>query len=89
MKTMLVHSKVAAEVPVGVFAVTLSVIHNPGCQEKKIKSLAFYFFLIYLFYISLVCWFLFTDFPDLIFFTCRLITVCVVWLENTNLINGR
>lgn len=51
MKTMLVHSKVAAEVPVGVFAVTLSVIHNPGCQkkiQKKIKSLASYLLVAFL-----------------------------------------
>lgn len=43
MKTMLVHSKVAAEVPVGVFAVTLSVSHNPGCQEKNNQEFGFFF----------------------------------------------
>lgn len=47
--------------------------------RKKKSSLAFFYFF---------C-FLFTDFPDLIFFTCCLLPVCVVWLESTNLINGR
>lgn len=56
MKRMLVHLKVAAEVPVDVFAVTLSVIFNPGWRGFVQYECGFYFFCRLWF---LVCWFFF------------------------------
>lgn len=48
MKRMLVHLKVAADVPVDVFAVTLSVIFNPGWRGFVQYECGFFYFFIFL-----------------------------------------